>query len=100
MASIIEVETNELNKDIKKFDTTVNALKNDLKGLDQEIEALDAMWDGVANAAFNAQYQTDSTTLDHMIKSLQEYSDDLKMAKHDYEKCESTVGDMVKAINV
>lgn len=100
MASIIEVETNQLNNDIKKFDSTVKALRSDLKGLDQEIAALDAMWDGVANAAFNVQYKTDSETLDSMIKSLQEYSEDLKTARKDYEKCEANVGDMVKAINV
>lgn len=100
MANIIEVDTNELNKDIQKFDSTVDALKSDLKGLDQEIEALDAMWDGVANAAFNMQYRTDSATLNNMIKSLKEYSSDLKSAKKDYDKCEANVGDMVKAINV
>lgn len=100
MAGIIEIDTNELKKDITRFDLTVDALKSDLKGLDQEIEALDAMWDGVANTAFNIQYKSDSTTLNNMIHSLLEYSQDLKSARVSYEKCESNVGDMVKSINV
>ena len=100
MADEIATKTESMEKDIKELRSLLKKAKETVEQLFSEIKALDAMWDGAANDAFNIQFINDYQYSLDMCDSVDELIDCISFAKKEYEKCETEVSDIVHAIRL
>lgn len=96
----IQIDTTTLSKTISDMEGSINNLKNELESIYQDIQELDAMWDGPANEIFNMQFESDRQEFISMCDDISEYIEKLRYAGNEYVKCESKVGDIVRGIRL
>ncbi len=97
---LIEVDTNLLAKDIGQATEKLSAMRAALKAVYGEMQELDALWDGAANAAFNKQFALDKQSFEEILTQLEALLDDFEFAKIKYDECERQVNSAVAAIRI
>ena len=100
MADEIATRTESMEKDIKELKSLLKNAKDTVEQLFGEMKALDAMWDGAANEAFNIQFLNDYQYSLDMCDSVDDLIDCISFAKDEYEECETEVADIVHAIRL
>ncbi len=85
----IEQNTDRLSDDIIRLEEEKAVLEKSIDAMFDAVKNLDTMWDGPANEAFRAQFQTDYQTCLEMNKTLGILIEKLRKAKEEYDKCES-----------
>lgn len=96
----VEVDTNQLSKDALELQADVNAASRSLEELKSELEQLNTMWKGKANAAFKIQVNKDYALMKQMLNNMTQLSDCMLNAKREYEKCENAVRSTVNSIRI
>lgn len=100
MANEIEMDTSLLARDIDNLESTLTQLETRLGKMFDAINKMDAMWNGSANSAFNAQFKNDYDTCKSMCGILRELIGSLNHAKEEYDKCEQNISGMIQSIKI
>lgn len=100
MADIIEINIATLNSDIGSMESELQKLRNEVKLTFDAVSALDAMWNGPANDAFNRAFAADHQVMEDMCRVIESLIEYMKNAKDEYRKCESAVADEINSIRI
>jgi len=100
MASIIEVDTGALASDFSRLEQLIEQLRSAKNNLIKEMNEIDSMWEGPANAVFINQYSQDNEMFEHLIESLNRAVGCVGFARQNYDECDSEVSDLVSSLNV
>lgn len=100
MANIIEIDTQVLSSDYSRLESLIEQLRASQNSLISDMQELDAMWEGPANATFIEQYSRDNEVFTELIDALQKIVGCLDFARTNYDDCESEVHKLVSSINV
>jgi len=98
--SKIKVNTSTLKKDTESISQALKNIKKKIKAMQSDVNALNGMWTGDANEAFNKAFQDDITDLGHICDNIQSVIDYEEKAKTEYDACEQKVSDLVNSITV
>lgn len=96
----IAIDTGILQSDINAYEEALNTVKSKMDNMFNNMAELDSMWDGQANSAFMAQFNKDYTTLKDLAGLLTKLLEDLKLAKKEYDQCDSSVNTVINAIQI
>lgn len=96
----IEQNTDRLSDDIIRLEEEKAVLEKSIDAMFDAVKNLDTMWEGPANEAFRAQFQTDYQTCLEMNKTLGILIEKLRKAREEYDKCESEVENLVRVIRI
>lgn len=96
----ITIDMSLLADDIAVLEENVAALREQMALVFQDINDLDAMWDGPANAEFNAQFNADYASMEAMCKTFDTIIESYAFANKEYNTCENSVHDIVAAIKI
>ena len=96
----IEVDTTALQRDINRINELIGKMKNKKAKLISSVQTMNASWSGSANAAFNAQFNTDMVNIDQMIQTLTDMSNSMKKARKEYDQCEKRVDGIIRSIRI
>lgn len=96
----INVNTDTLKKDSSDINTKVENLLSELQNIYTEVERLDAMWEGPANAAFTAQFAADHENFKTICEFIKNFSRDMNSAATEYDRCEAEINSAIKSIRV
>lgn len=99
-AKEIAISTENLGKDIERLRNILKELQQNKKKMTEEIGELNTMWKGPANDTFVKQFQSDGMSFDNLCKTIEEMIRAMEHAKLEYEKCESKVNSLVRAIRI
>lgn len=100
MANEIATKTESMEKDINELTTLLSNAEKAMNQMFSEMVALDAMWDGAANEAFNIQFANDYQLSKDMCKTIRDLIGCISFAKTEYVKCEQEVGSIVSSIRI
>lgn len=96
----IEITTNSLDNDIKTMNTSLQDITKQLNKMFESVKALDRMWDGPANSAFNQQITKDQNTMVEICAAVDKYIGCMEYASKEYVKCENTVDSAIAAVKI
>ncbi len=96
----ITVNTDTLKKDSQDITTKAENLRASLEEVYNEVKALDTMWDGPANTAFNLQFAKDYENFKKVCTTIENFAQDMNNAASEYERCESEIQSVIKALKV
>lgn len=96
----IEVDTSKLNSDISEQKSEITQARNRLKTLKSELDALNAMWKGSANLAFQNAVTQDYSKMQNMLTTLEKLASCMENAKKEYNSCEQSVKSTVNSIRI
>lgn len=96
----ITVDMGQLASGISNMTELVTLLRNQMKEVFNHMTELDAMWDGVANDAFNQQFQIDNEAMEQLCKTFDSIIEHYTTADKEYNNCEDAVHDIVAAISI
>lgn len=99
-SNYIKVNTGALRSDANELAEMAERARHQLKDMYESIVALDRMWDGPANETFVQQFTGDYELLNSLCDGVKAFSEDLKNAAQEYDKCEDSVENAVRAIRV
>lgn len=99
-SNYIKVNTGALRNDANSLAEMAEQARKQLKDMHESITALDRMWDGPANETFVQQFNGDYELLNSLCDSVKAFSNDLKDAAQEYDKCEDSVENAVRSIRV
>lgn len=96
----IAVNTSTLASDIADLqDALVNARKQ-LQDMFEQVEELDAMWDGPANEEFRKQFVNDHENAQELCVTVESIIQCMQYAREQYDLCENDVNGIIAAINI
>ena len=98
MAQKIEITTAMLSQDAETVQNQLNELTRDIDSLQGAMGALNGMWTGSANAAYNARCNEDVQRLAELINKIVAFRECMGEAVKQYNECENKVAQMVNAI--
>ena len=96
----LEVDTNMLQKHIDNMNDDIELIKKAVRDTYDGMVAMDAMWDGLANEAYNSQFLADHNRLLEICTALKKYADNTESARKLYDDTERAVFDIVSSMNV
>lgn len=99
-SNYIKVSTGALKSDASELKNQAETAKSKLAEMKHGIEVLDRMWDGPANVAFTKQFNIDYELFIDICANVSKFASDLERAAKEYDRCEDSVMDVVKAIRV
>lgn len=100
MNHYIKISTESLKSDSNAIFELAVAAEKQLQAINSEIEVLDNMWEGAANEAFTKQFTQDYEMFKRICKYVKDFAEDMNDAAIEYEECENSVRDAIKAIGV
>ena len=100
MGNYVKVNTYALRRDASELKNLSSTARNQIRTMQGDMIALGNMWDGPAKAAFLQQFGVDVELFTDICQSIIQFSEDLNKAAQEYDKCENSVLDAVKAIRV
>lgn len=100
MGNHIKVNTAALRRDATELKALSVRAVRQIKTMQNDIVALSRMWDGPAKSAFLQQFEIDADLFLEICQGISQFSNDLDKASREYDKCENSVLDAVKAIRV
>lgn len=98
--SMMEVDPLQLGREKDALLEEIRGIKDAVMKVYQQMNELDAMWDGAANTAFINAFVEDGNLFNQQIKLLLAYAEKLEFAKTEYIRCEDQVRDAINAIRV
>lgn len=96
----IRVDTGKLSGTESAVRAQLKGIRDALNKMQSDVSALNAMWTGEANQAFNQTFQKDIRDLDALCSEIQAIADFEHHAHDEYVKCEHNVSDIINAINI
>lgn len=100
MNHYIKINTESLKSDSNKISELALSAEKQLQKIYSEVEALDSMWDGPTNEAFVKQFAQDYELFKNICSFVKAFADDMNNAAIEYDRCENSVNDAIKAIRV
>ncbi|MDD2980433.1 MAG: WXG100 family type VII secretion target [Hespellia sp.] len=100
MSELIEITTGNLNADRETMEQELQGIGEDLKVLLEEMQQLNATWEGAANQAYQAQVASDVENMQELCKCLLQYISCVSYAGTEYIKCEKSVASYIDSIRV
>ena len=100
MSNIIKVNTTTLKKDKDSIEAQLKKVREKIKNMRQDVKAMNKMWEGEANAAFNQAFEDDITKLEQICSMFDEIVKYEATAKKEYDTCEKQVASLVESISV
>lgn len=97
-ANELEVNIIALSNDIVRLNEIASNLRNKSSRMFEELEALNAMWEGDAHDAFKLQLANDKVSVDELLKTVNSVIEYMNYAKHEYEICEDGVNSEISSI--
>lgn len=98
MGEKIAVEVSQLNKDFQDINQNIEEIVNELKGLEEDMNALNSMWAGPANQVQRYQTSKDIQEAGRICEQMRLYAESLAYAAEEYRRCEEKVSDAVAYI--
>ena len=68
----------------------LSSVQNEISRLFEEMQQLDAMWEGPAKLTFQGQMLNDFDTMNDICSNLLDFINDMKSASKEYKKCEKS----------
>ncbi|BCN29976.1 WXG100 family type VII secretion target [Anaeromicropila herbilytica] len=96
----IEISTQILDSDTASMIEELNAVRNQMKSMFDEVIELNTMWEGPANNAFKEQFGIDHATFTELCTSVEKFIECMQFASKEYTKCESSIGQSIAAITL
>lgn len=97
---LIEVNTNTLKANVSEIDGELHAILQCAEKLADILSQLESMWDGNAKQAFSLAVKDDLNRLQELVKAMQNLTDKTGEAREEYDRCESTVAQIIASIRV
>ena len=95
----IRVNTESLKRTENDVRNQIKAIRSALSEMRSQVTAMNRMWEGPANIAFNQTFQDNITDLDNLCAAVENIASYEALAHTEYVKCESKVSDVVRSIN-
>lgn len=96
----IAIDTGILQNDITAYEEALNTVKSKMDNMFTNMKELDTMWEGEANNAFMVQFNKDYSSMKELCNLLTKLLEDLKLAKKEYDQCDSSVNTVINAIQI
>ena len=96
----VNVDTDRLRGNISDMLNELEAIKQDMRDLYENVEVLDGMWDGPANDEFNDQFTADYSLVTSNLEDIRKYLDNLDECRLLYNECENNVAQLVDTLQV
>lgn len=96
----IAVDTNYLQMQITEMRDALGRAREGMAEMYDQVNELDAMWDGPANATFNQQFLKDKNMMEEMCSTIEQIIVSMENAKREYEGCESDVRQIIAEIRI
>lgn len=96
----IAIDTGILQNDINAYEEALNTVKSKMDNMFTNMKELDTMWEGEANNAFMVQFNKDYSSMKELCNLLTKLLEDLKLAKKEYDQCDSSVNTVINAIQI
>lgn len=100
MITYMEIDTAQLNTDIREIEAGTARVRNSLQGLKDEMDELNAMWKGQANMAFRRQVNLDCSLMSVLLEKMDRLAGCMVYAVSEYVRCEQEVRDTVDSIRI
>lgn len=98
--SKIRVDIRRLEQTKEDMQTRVDRVKKDIEKMQQAMNTLNAAWTGTANQGFRQSVEEDIALLEEVCETVQKIIKYESKAVKGYDKCESTVSDLIANIKV
>lgn len=99
MANLIQVTPEEMVRKAQNLDQKITEWGQTVQSIYNLVEELDAMWDGLANSAFNVNFKEDLPHYNQLGEMMSEYSNAIKEAAKRYVDGEQQVAEIIKRRN-
>lgn len=96
----ITVNTSTLASDITALKSALAHTREQMKKMFDNVNELDAMWDGPANDEFKRQFGVDYENAEAMCKTVDALIQSMEFAKGQYDRCDAEVEGIVAAITI
>ncbi|MBP5280935.1 MAG: WXG100 family type VII secretion target [Lachnospiraceae bacterium] len=96
----LEVNTGTLSSDANDMEEEINQATVSLTELTEEMDELNAMWQGAANMAFRAAVRKDVNSMTEMLALMSALVESCKNAAREYNRCETEVLAEVASIRI
>lgn len=85
----IQVRTSELRAKAAELRTLNNQFKAAIANLESVESRLNGMWDGEANDAFHAAFQTDRAQMENFYNAIEDYAAKMEAIADEYDRAEA-----------
>ncbi len=96
----IEIDTDILKNDSKYMSDYLRNIRADMDRMNNAVQALNTMWKGESNKAFNAQYTSDYERMLEVCDIINRLIECINFAADKYNECEDGVKNIVNSINI
>ncbi len=96
----IATDTQTMQRDIEDLTNQIKNVESELKSMFSDVERLNTMWAGPANAAFVQQCLIDYNDSMEMVKTVLSMITSMEEAKNHYTMCENEVSGYIQAIKI
>lgn len=96
----IAVDTSILTTDISDLQEALSKVRKQLDDMFEQVEELDAMWDGPANDEFRKQFTNDYANSRELCKTVDSIIQCMQYAKEQYDLCENDINGIIRTINI
>ena len=96
----VATDTMMMKNDIRELEELLEEVKTKMQTIKQEIGELNVMWDGSTKIGFNNQFEEDYAALEQVMVCVSGMIHNMKLAQIEYVKCEDSIGDIIKNVNI
>lgn len=100
MITYMEINTAQLNADIRELEAGTVKVRNSLQGLKGEMEELNGMWKGQANMAFRRQVKLDCSLISALLEKMDRLAGCMAYAANEYVRCEQEIKNALDDIRI
>ena len=99
----MEIIANDLPRflgDIGDYENAFSSFRTHFEQLNEDMAALNSMWEGEAHDALVASYEKDKARLQELSNLLEQIMNEMKFAHEEYSRCENNVSQTIDSINI
>lgn len=100
MADKIKVNTVTLDKDTQNVIRRLEKVKKKIECMQDDVKALNSMWEGAANKKFNEVFLKDIQTVLTLCGLFDDIVEYEELAKSEYDKCEGKVSSLIEDMKI
>lgn len=100
MSSLLKIETELLEKDIKTIDEQLGFLRNYVSEMRTAEQHLETAWEGAAKNAFREQFENDCSEIDAIIDLIEAYKNKLLNANKEYIMSNDNVSSIIRSMRI